>query len=525
VCFTFAETKTKKHTPMKTQYLIFAFAILISGSNNLPGQTVTTDHTFGINGIVTSDLFNKNDIANDVIIQPDGKILVAASSVVQSHSKFAVVRYTGNGLIDTTFGDHGITSISVGSANDKATALALQADGKIVVCGYYDNNFYNDAAVIRLNTDGTIDTTFGASGICRFVLSNQFDELHDIAIQSDGKIVVGGRTFFNNSYDFLLIRLLADGTPDNSFGASGIVRTDINSSYDCIYSISLVANDKILVSGNREIGSSYFAAARYHSNGDLDMAFGTNGITTIGSGNRFDNCMAMAMQNDSSIILAGTHHNSNVDEYMIVKLDNNGIADSSFGANSLVLLPTLNANDAVNDVITQYDGRILLAGSGVGQQPVLLRLNEDGALDSTFGANGFFATNSGSSINSLNGIVMLPDSSVLMCGFSFNGLDNDILLTKALIDFTSSVEYNSGYLNLNIYPNPAADHLTVTLPYMLDDAGVIQIFGREGKLVLEHRFPFLSSPVNIGLPTLKQGVYFLQIKSKKYYSSSKFVVQ
>jgi len=182
---------------MKTTHSLLTLILLNLFTAFNANANVNPDQSFGTNGIVTTDLFGKEDQIYDIAIQTDGKIVVAGYSVVQSHREFMVMRYLSNGVIDSLFGNNGKATVLVGTANSTARALALQQDGKIVVAGYYDNNFFNDAAVVRFNTNGTIDTTFGNTGVVRLVLSNQFDEFHDVAIQSDDHIVLAGLTSQN----------------------------------------------------------------------------------------------------------------------------------------------------------------------------------------------------------------------------------------------------------------------------------------------------------------------------------------
>ena len=128
-------------------------ALLSLSFLSLQSQTIP-DLTFGINGTITRDINFNDDVAKDIIVQPDGKILIACNAILQSYNKYTVARYNANGTIDTTFGVNGLTSAFVGPVHDMATSMALQADGKILVAGNYGWNFYNDPAIVRFNSNG-----------------------------------------------------------------------------------------------------------------------------------------------------------------------------------------------------------------------------------------------------------------------------------------------------------------------------------------------------------------------------------
>ena len=341
------------------------FLVIISVSLSAfqaEAQFPTPDVSFGTNGQVVNDFFLQDDVAYDMVAQSDGKIVVTGYSRENSHRTFMVARYHANGTADSTFGIDGHMNLWIVNSNNHANSVALQPDGKIVVAGYFDSNNYNDPMVLRLTADGIPDNTFGTGGFVPFWFNGQFDEFHDIAVQADGKIVAAGRRWTNNSYDFSVVRLLSDGTPDVSFGTSGWVTTDFNGAYENIYSLIIQPDNKILVSGYKEPGSSYFAAARYLSDGALDASFGTGGKVVLSSGNRSDKAYGMALQPNGKIILAGYHHDGNLNEYMIARINADGTPDNGFGTAGFSYVSTLNPTDVVTDVAVQADGKILLSG-------------------------------------------------------------------------------------------------------------------------------------------------------------------
>lgn len=187
----------------------------------------TLDATFGNNGKVISNITNGQDKAYGVAIQSDGKIVVAGYSTSSVTGKdFAVVRYNSNGTLDGSFGTSGMltTDIQLGS-DDVAYSIAIQLDGKIVLAGFSDNGTNKNAALVRYKTDGIIDSTFGNNGVVITDFENlQQDEIKVIKIHSlTGNIIVGGSTIISSTVSKPVIaRYLSNGTLDNTFNSNGI---------------------------------------------------------------------------------------------------------------------------------------------------------------------------------------------------------------------------------------------------------------------------------------------------------------
>ena len=163
------------------------------------------DTTFGTGGTVITNIGNNHDVAKSVTIQSDGKIVVAGSSVNGIYSDFAMVRYNTDGSLDTSFGNGGKVTSSIGNGNDFGMSVAIESNGKIVVAGYSDSSKYN-FAMIRYNTNGSIDPCFGINGKVTTVMGSGNDYSHSVATQSDGKSVVAGYSFNGRNYDFAVVR-------------------------------------------------------------------------------------------------------------------------------------------------------------------------------------------------------------------------------------------------------------------------------------------------------------------------------
>lgn len=328
----------------------------------------TLDNSFGTGGKVITALGSSYDIANALAIQPDGKIVVVGETTYG----FAAVRYNTDGSLDTSFGEGGKVVILIGTRFSNAKSLALQSDGKIVAAGYSDNGNSNarDFALVRLNTNGTLDNSFGTGGKVVTPVGVSDDSANAVAIQSDGKIIAAGNSLNGSDFDFVLVRYNTDGSLDNSFGLGGKVVTQIGNSYDYANTVVIQSDGKIVAVGssytNTNPINSYFALARYNTNGLLDNSFGTNGkvITAIGGVNSYAN--AAAIQPDGKIVAAGyTIDNTfTLYSFAVARYNTNGILDRTFGMVGKITTTVDSRNSRANAVAIQPNGQIVTAGVG-----------------------------------------------------------------------------------------------------------------------------------------------------------------
>ena len=229
------------------------------------------------------------------------------------------VTVTPPGSLDSTFGTGGIVTTPIGNNDAYAYALGIQTDGRIVAAGYYADGSYYDFAVVRYNTNGSLDTTFGTGGRVTTPIGSGYAGAYALGIQSDGRIVVAGYYADGSNYDFALVRYNTDGSLDTTFGTGGIVTTPMGSGYDIAYALAIQSDGSILAAGSSYNGSNYdFALVRYNTNGSLDTTFGTGGrvTTPIGSGNAIAN--ALGIQSDGRILAAGSFYNGSNDNFAVV---------------------------------------------------------------------------------------------------------------------------------------------------------------------------------------------------------------
>jgi uncharacterized delta-60 repeat protein len=343
------------------------------------------DPTFSRDGKLT----NGAGRARGVAIQPDGKMLVAGDNYITPpgwYSDFVIARYNTDGSLDASFGGGGRVITPIGTYSS-AYSLAIQSDGKIVAAGFSINSSNNaDFAIARYNTDGSLDTSFDGDGkVTSSVRTFTQNFALSVAIDSNGKIVAAGYSNGSNAV-FALVRYNTDGQLDTSFDGDGKVTTLVGTSADAL-SVVIQSDMKIVAAGE---SNGRFALVRYDTNGSLDPTFGGTGVVLASTGKYFGQADSVAIQSNGKIVAAGSRCDYANEEGCVsgtqelVRVNTDGSLDTSFDSDGKVVTPIGSSDDFANSVAVQSNGKIVAAGSGNGDF-ALVRYNENGSLDSTFG--------------------------------------------------------------------------------------------------------------------------------------------
>ncbi|MFO0012166.1 MAG: hypothetical protein ACK553_05440, partial [Planctomycetota bacterium] len=318
------------------------------------------DITFDGDGRVTTNLGSSYDEAYSVAIQSDGKIVAAGSS----YNDLALARYNSDGPLDTTFDGDGKVTTAVGSSS-AARSVVIQSDGKIVVAGTSWNGSNNDFALTRYNTDGSLDTTFDGDGEVTTAIGSFDDSAFSVAIQSDGKIVVAGWSYNGSYREFALTRYNSNGSLDTTFDGDGKVTTAVGNGDDFATSVAIQSDGKIVVAGRSHSGSDEdFALTRYNSDGSLDTTLDGDGKVTTAVGNHHDGATSVATQSEGKIVVAGWSDNGTGfnREFALTRYNSNGSLDTTFDGDGKVTTVVGSSDDFANSVAIQSDGKIVVAG-------------------------------------------------------------------------------------------------------------------------------------------------------------------
>ncbi|MFH1120631.1 MAG: T9SS type A sorting domain-containing protein [Bacteroidota bacterium] len=242
-----------------------------------------------------------------ILLQPDGKIVAIGEAYNTNSFDFAIARFHPDGSADDTFGEGGKTTIDFNNYNDFGRNAILQTDGKIVVVGAAKNSNGNSSiALLRLNADGTPDITFGAGGKTTLTISGVADDYAEaVALDENNRIITGGYS----AGDFLVLRFNTNGIVDPSFGTNGYTLTDFDEFQDKAYALTIDDDGNIYLGGHGyETGNGglfHFAVAKYTSNGLPDTTFDLDGKMTIVMGADQSTVFDMVVQPEGKILFAG----------------------------------------------------------------------------------------------------------------------------------------------------------------------------------------------------------------------------
>jgi uncharacterized delta-60 repeat protein len=380
------------------------------------------DPSFGGTGKVTINFAALDDYGHAVAIQNDGKIVGVGQADVGGDFNWALIRLNTNGSLDGTFGVGGKVTTNMGDAQDSANDVAIQTDGKIVVVGNAATTGGSANFIIaRYSSTGVLDAAFGTAGITSTNVSGTGNNIaNSVAIQSDGKIVVVGLSGGNR---FGVVRYTTSGVLDGSFGSGGIVITDVSGSgaFSIATDVVIQTDGKIVVAGYTTLGGVLtFAVARYNANGALDVTFGAGGISTthIGVGSN-DIASGVGLQLDGKIIVFGSSQPAiGNGKFAVVRYTTNGVLDTTFGTSGITLASVGTVDNNSGRVTIQVDDKIVGVGTAVFplvDNFTVLRYTRDGILDTTFGGTGFVTTNFNNADEAL-GVAIQPDNKIVAIG-------------------------------------------------------------------------------------------------------------
>ena len=377
-------------------------------AREVPAAIGALDPSFGAGGKVIANGAPLTDVA----LQPDGRIVTVGTA----NGNFFIARLNPDGNLDTTFDTEGLVAIDFGGT-DRAIGVAIQPDGKIVIVGSTTNG--TNIAVARLTTTGALDTTFDGDGRTTIDLGGT-ETANDVAIQSDGKIVIAG----TNGPDFAAIRLNANGSLDGTFDGDGKKTIDLTGPADAANALAIQPNGKIVLAGTN--GTNFAMVRLNGADGSMDNTFDSDGKFAFDMGGT-DIARSVAIQSNGSIVIVG----SNGSDMAIARLLPNGAFDTGFSGDGKQTVNLSGADDA-RAVQIQSDGRILVVGDtgNNASDTAIVRLTASGALDTTFKGTGKDSFDvSGSSFLDLGmAAALTPQGRLVIVGQGGGGQVNGAIL-------------------------------------------------------------------------------------------------
>lgn len=384
------------------------------------GQAGGLDAEFSGDGKAIAQ-FVGSQTARDMAIQADGKIVVVGSTLTDSFTDFAIARFNPDGSLDTTFGGgDGIFTFDFAGGNDDAHAVAIQADGKIVVAGNARNaaEFGGDFdfGILRLTTAGALDATFNGSGAVpgtKLTDFGGFDQARDLAIDASGKIVVVGKALSGSA--LAIARYNASGSLDTSFSGDGKLTHDLLGANGSLEAAAIQPDGKIVGAGTISDMTDEVALLRVDDGGNLDTAFGIGGLVRDDLGNGIAARIESLVLHGSNLVVAGFDAN-NGDALLACYEGGDGDRHLTFGAGGVVQTD-LGGNESALAIAVTGDNKLVVAGGAnlPGENFLIARYTASGSLDGTFGSGGIVTTDFGDT-ETARAVAIQSDGKIVAAG-------------------------------------------------------------------------------------------------------------
>lgn len=504
---------------------------------------------------------------------------------------FGASRSQLNGELDLTFGNGGTVIYPVNTL-ESYQDVVMQDDQKIIALGMsFNSSYVSTAYVMRFMPDGSLDPSFGENGI--FTHSLNFEaNLYTCVINSQGKIIVAGSTTDYNDYRILLLQLNTDGTLDSSFGDAGVVVENVSPAVGYFENfasdIALDANENILISGS-SYSENYIlrpVVLRFTANGDLDTTFGEAGVASGPTGEGASAFQAVLVQPDGKIVAAGFFgYTVFWTVLMVARFNEDGTLDTTFSEDGYMQHSYSGNEDRGFSAELTPEGNILVAGftitNATGYSAILMQVTDTGEIDMNFGNSGIAEGNIGD-FDFADDLAVLNDGTILVVGSGGSQLDFDLAIWKFLPDGTPDTSFDTDGLiqheldnqnafsygvaiqddgkvviagqakapnninhfllvrleheatinvnemevnTFNMYPNPVAPGQSIRLDINSNAATKVELYSLTGALLYANSVGVNSGSATIQLPSnMAEGIYLLAIKDQGGKTYSKQVV-
>jgi uncharacterized delta-60 repeat protein len=334
------------------------------------------------------------------------------------------IGFAQSGVLDPSFADGGIMTWDASGNHENCHGIAVQPDGKILLGFTYTSSIDNnlDMAVGRINEDGSIDSTFATNGIYHLDNPTGSDFVFHLELMEDGSMIaVGGYASEEYDQDFVLLKLKSDGSPDISFGENGLAIHKVDTKEDYARDIEFNELGQIIVSGISYSSTEWeirHALCRFSEDGQIDSTFGTNGALTWNYGETYNETHSLEIGDDGSIFTSGKSAPFGNDRLAIYKILPDGSGlDSTFATNGELLAPF---GSIAYGMIIHSNGNLLVTGPNYGVNGadlIVLAYNQDGTPNENFGQEGTFLIDAWPNDFGLN-LIEQSDGKIIACGES-----------------------------------------------------------------------------------------------------------
>ncbi|MCL2459551.1 MAG: delta-60 repeat domain-containing protein, partial [Desulfobulbus sp.] len=288
------------------------------------------DASFGLNGRVAVELGGRNS-GHAVLVQPDGKILVAGSSSQHNALNFSLLRFNADGTLDPGFNGDGTAIISLSPGDDEALVLGLLSDGRIVAAGYAYNGRDRDLAMICFHPDGKLDRSFGDEGVVLTSIGNGNEEITAMTISPSDMITVAGSTEGTSGRILVVARFTSSGVPDDGFGEQGVSLIAVGKDASVEGILERPDGTFVLSGSYAEEKSASAMLVGLHADGSVDTAFGKQGVAIPAGGFAASEGYGIAADRRGRLYVAGSVGLAGRRDAALFRFTAQGEADASFG--------------------------------------------------------------------------------------------------------------------------------------------------------------------------------------------------
>ena len=507
-----------KSTKAMVKKLYLAASIML-GAQISNAQII--DSTFGVYGIAnTSFVAGQAEACQSIVLQSDGMIVAGGNSKSATGlHQFVLARYDTSGVLDNTFGTAGKVITPNAGIGNQLKHVALQPDGKILAVGIAQTAPFSPwtTLLMRYNSNGTLDNSYGINGRVTTAVGTKADA-YKVLIQPDNKILICGTQYDDNYY--ILVRYNANGTIDNSFGTSGIVQFG---QFGTGTGLALQPDGKILVSGEFwgtvVLNGPNSGVARHNADGSVDHSFGNNGvcyISALGPGENLWGGHDLKVLPDGKILLAVFGNSGSLAQKpAVVRITNSGQRDMSFGTSGFASTSHTTFNAPCEEMAIQPDGKILLVGNivttNITQKDSFFvsRFDTSGAPDISFGVAGRLSVALGTTGSNASTILLQPNGKFVVGGMlrPFSSSNFALYRYRYPTPVINNVKEVPNSEVFALYPNPAGDRFYVKMNAGTGE-GMLSIADLMGKRVL---YKMINDVEPIDISGLAAGTYVVTV--------------
>jgi uncharacterized delta-60 repeat protein len=508
--------------------------LLLLITNFLYSQAGNLDTSFGDEGKTITEFEQISAEANSIVVQSNGKIVLAGIGISDSDEDIIAVRYLSNGQIDTGFADNGKFKISISDFRDRCYDISVDSLDNIFFTGFtFNENFEPKGFVIKVNSNGEIDSTFAQNGIWLSQEPDTREDFREILIQQDGKILIAGESvIFGQSANSTVIRLNPNGALDTDFGQNGIAKIIVPDSYNPRFA-KLNSNEEIITGGFLLDNSTNIILSKFNQEGESDMSFGTNGVV-IDNTALDEFARDIAIQEDDKILVATGITIASGRDFGLVRFNTDGSLDTSFGSNGKITTDFSQTSNTAHTINLQENGHIILGGF-FGITPnhdyALARYDSLGNLDDSFGNGGKITTDFGLDDLAFTSTIQ-SDGKLLCAGNSKTTDDNSSFSIARYFTQTGTNTVNiPDILNsIKLFPNPSNGKFELTFDLKKSSIISIDLLNINGmhlqKIVDNSFFSKGENTIDIDLnDNSSSGLYLISIQTERGIINQRIVIK